>query len=72
MILIGQERFKTITPVYYKSVDGVVLVYDITDSKTFENVEYWLQNLSEHADRNKMSFVLAANKVDLPNRSITK
>ena len=64
----GQERFKTITPVYYKSVDGVVLVYDITEPKSFENVEYWLQNLSDHADRSKMSFVLAANKADMPNK----
>lgn len=67
---LGQERFKTITPVYYKSVDGVVLVYDITEPKSFENVEYWLQNLSDHADRSKMSFVLAANKADMNNRQI--
>jgi Ras-related protein Rab-8A len=38
---IGQERFRTITPIYYKSVDGVVLVYDITDEKSFENITYW-------------------------------
>jgi small GTP-binding protein len=58
----GQERFRTITPAYYKAGQGVLLVYDITDEKTFENVKYWLQNLEEYNTDAKK--ILVGNKVD--------
>jgi small GTP-binding protein len=31
----GHERFRTITPVYYRNVDGVLLIFDITQQSTF-------------------------------------
>ncbi|MCL4144620.1 UNVERIFIED_CONTAM: hypothetical protein GTU68_034652, partial [Idotea baltica] len=39
----GTERFRTITPVYYRNVDGVLLVFDITDSQSFETINYWVE-----------------------------
>lgn len=38
----GTERFRTITPVYYRNVDGVLLVFDITDEESFETINYWV------------------------------
>lgn len=38
----GTERFRTITPVYYRNVDGVLLVFDITDSESFETINFWV------------------------------
>ena len=38
----GTERFRTITPVYYRNVDGVLLVFDITDPESFETINYWV------------------------------
>jgi GTPase SAR1 family protein len=38
----GTERFRTITPVYYKNCDGVLLVFDITDEKSFDTITYWI------------------------------
>lgn len=43
----GQERFKTMTETYYKGAAGVVLVYSITDRKTFNNIESWLKQINE-------------------------
>lgn len=37
----GQERFRTITQSYYKGAQGVVLCYDCTNEKSFENVMHW-------------------------------
>ena len=72
-VILGQERFKTVTPIYYKSVDGVVMVYDINDRSTFKNVEYWLGNLYDHADPKKISLLLAGNKLDIQqNRAVDK
>jgi small GTP-binding protein len=38
----GTERFRTITPIYYRNVDGVLLVFDITDRASFRSIQYWV------------------------------
>ncbi|KAK3729803.1 hypothetical protein QZH41_013333 [Actinostola sp. cb2023] len=43
----GQERFHTITTSYYRGAMGIMLVYDITQEKTFENISKWLRNIEE-------------------------
>lgn len=43
----GQERFHTITTSYYRGAMGIMLVYDITNEKTFENIVNWLRNIDE-------------------------
>lgn len=43
----GQERFHTITTSYYRGAMGIMLVYDITNHKTFENITKWLRNIDE-------------------------
>jgi len=43
----GQERFHTITTSYYRGAMGIMLVYDITNEKTFENIVKWLRNIDE-------------------------
>merc|ERR1712071_147884 len=43
----GQERFHTITTSYYRGAMGIMLVYDITSVKTFDNIAKWLRNIDE-------------------------
>ncbi|ODV92045.1 hypothetical protein CANCADRAFT_63438 [Tortispora caseinolytica NRRL Y-17796] len=59
----GQERFRTITTAYYRNAMGILLVYDVTDRKSFEDIQTWYQNVQEHAadDVNK---ILVGNKCD--------
>lgn len=46
----GQERFRGVTRSYYKGAHAVILVYDITDPKSFQEVaSYWLQESKQHA-----------------------
>lgn len=41
----GQERFRTITQSYYRSAQGVIIAYDITNKETFRNVKNWLEDV---------------------------
>jgi GTPase SAR1 family protein len=43
----GQERFHTITTSYYRGAMGIMLVYDITSGKSFDNISKWLRNIEE-------------------------
>ena len=45
----GQERFRTITTAYYRGAMGIMLVYDITNEKSFENIKNWIRNIEENA-----------------------
>lgn len=65
----GQERFKAITKTYYKGSDGAVLLYDITDKKSFEHVKDWIESIKTSAstieNNNKYSIFLIGTKIDL-------
>ena len=43
----GQERFRTITTAYYRGAMGIMLVYDITNDKSFDNIKNWIRNIEE-------------------------
>ena len=60
----GQERFRAITSAYYRGAVGALLVYDIANKKSFQNVSHWLTELKEHGDEN-IIIMLVGNKSDL-------
>ena len=60
----GQERFKTITSAYYKGSHGIILVYDITDRDSFNNITSWIGETKKHAGPGIMR-ILVGNKADL-------
>jgi len=61
----GQERFRAIAKSFYKNVDGIVLMYDITQKKTFTDIKTWIEGIKENADIDKIGLVISGNKVDL-------
>ncbi len=68
----GQERFKTLTYSFYKKADGVIIAYDITEQRSFENVTTWIDSITQHAGDN-VAKILVGNKVDLEeNRAVKK
>lgn len=66
----GQERFRTITKAYYRGAMGIIIVYDITDEKTFKNVYGWMDNICSEA-KDIVDIILVGNKNDCLNRCIT-
>jgi small GTP-binding protein len=63
----GQERFRSISKAYFRNAVGAVLVFDITDSDSFDALTEWLQDLEVLASPNAW-VVVAANKHDLAGR----
>jgi len=59
----GQEAFRTIIKSYFKGVDGVILAFDITNYRSFANLDYWQKSLQEY-DINPVG-VLVGCKSDL-------
>lgn len=67
----GQERYRAVTSAYYKGASGAMLVYDITNSISFNSVRKWLKEIRDNSDR-KVCIMLIGNKSDLQNlRSIS-
>ena len=60
----GQERFHALGPIYYRDADAAVLVYDITDSDSFDRVKSWVKELRQIAG-SEISLAVCANKSDL-------
>lgn len=63
----GQERFRTLTSSYYRGAHGVVLVYDVTRTDSFENLEQWLKEVQLYSPNGGENVVklLVGNKIDL-------
>ena len=60
----GQDRFRAITKNYYKGSHGIILIYDVTNLQTFENVKTWVNQIREEASPNVVIYI-AANKIDM-------
>jgi len=61
----GQERFRTITTSYFRGCQGILLVYDITQHKTFANVRNWMDQINTVNDGQDVCKILLGNKCDM-------
>ena len=61
----GQERFRALTKLYYRNCQGVLLVFDITDEKSFINIKNWINEFDKHCNIPNVSKILIGNKCDL-------
>ncbi|KAH3732440.1 Rab GTPase [Pelomyxa schiedti] len=60
----GQEKFRALTPMYYRGAAAALVVYDITKMATFEVMKRWIDELRSHAPPN-IVLAICGNKVDL-------
>uniref|UniRef100_A0A8C5GP34 small monomeric GTPase n=1 Tax=Gouania willdenowi TaxID=441366 RepID=A0A8C5GP34_GOUWI len=68
----GQERFRTLTPSYYRGAQGVILVYDVTKRDTFTKLENWLNELETYTTRNEIVKMLVGNKIDKDDHEVDR
>ena len=63
----GQEEFQSISRGYYKSGACALVVYDITDRETFNNVSSWVEECKNNGP-STITLVLVGNKIDLEDK----
>jgi Ras-related protein Rab-1A len=65
----GQERFHAITSSYYRGKDGIILVYDITDSDSFEHIDRWMGKVDQLASPDVCRIIIG-HKSDLAAKRV--
>lgn len=68
----GQERYEAITPLYYRSSEAAIIVFDLTSKHSFEKAKEWLERLKKERPDPGMPIVLAGNKVDVYENFLKK
>ena len=66
----GQEKYHSLAPMYYRNAAAALLVYDITNSKTFATLKAWVRELRELGPEG-LTIVLCGNKSDLEAKRVS-
>jgi len=62
----GQEKFRTLTRQYYRESNAVILIFDLSDKKSFNDIAEWIKDIKEYGPKECLP-VLVGNKNDLKN-----
>ena len=60
----GQDRFRSMTSLYYRDAQVAILTYDVTNLQTLDSLNYWLSELKDKVEIDNMVLCLAGNKND--------
>ncbi|XP_062590908.1 ras-related protein Rab-37-like isoform X3 [Saccostrea cucullata] len=60
----GQERFRSITRAYYRDANALLLLYDVSNKASFDNIRAWLGEINEYAQEDVV-IMLLGNKADM-------
>ena len=66
----GQERFRAITPNNLRNAEGIMLVFDVTNSDSFNGLKDWLESIKTHFGEKNISIpiIIVGNKIDLEDK----
>ena len=68
----GSEKFRSIIRSYYKNCMGYVLVFDLSNEKSFNNIEGWINDVTQNCyNSDIITFILVGNKSDLLKRQVS-
>ncbi|XP_068439716.1 ras-related protein Rab-26 [Clinocottus analis] len=67
----GQERFRSVTHAYYRDANALLLLYDVSNKASFDNIRAWLTEIHEYAQQDVVVMLLG-NKVDSTHDRMVK
>ena len=71
----GQERYRAITKTYFRDSQGIVLIYSINNSTSFEHIRVWLESIKESLNdwkKSRYMVMLVGNKYDIIEEDMDK
>ncbi len=69
--IAGQQKFSSLRDKFYLGANGAILVFDLTNQKTFENISLWYEDLKNHIRNfNNLRLILCGNKSDLKDKIV--
>ena len=70
----GAEKFHSLAKGFFRNAQGIMVVYDVTNIETFENVKYWTQSIKTHMgnDIDKIAVIIIGNKIDCKEREVNR
>ena len=68
----GQERYKSLTKSFFRNAQGVMVVYDVTNSETYDNLKFWMQSIKNNMspDMGEIPIIIMGNKIDCEDREV--
>lgn len=67
----GQERFRSVTHAYYRDAHALLLLYDVTNKASFDNIRAWLGEINEYAQEDVV-IMLLGNKADMASERVIR
>ena len=67
----GQEVYRGLAPMYYRSALIAIIVYDVTRAQSFDSVNYWIKELKTNVDGN-IIILVCGNKTDLEESRVVE
>merc|ERR1719419_2184910 len=64
----GQQRYRPILASCYRGALGVIIVFDVTNKMSFQNIKQWMVEVDEFATESNLPRILVGNKADLADR----
>ncbi|MFX1336995.1 MAG: Rab family GTPase [Promethearchaeota archaeon] len=72
--IAGQQKFETMRSAFYKGARGVLLVFDLTNPKSFDDLRNWYKDIQRHVDIEEqlIGFILGNKSDKVEDRKVTK
>lgn len=61
----GEERFRSLTPMYYKDAQAIILAFALNNAESFDNLEQWLREIDQHCQTQNYFLVIVGTMLDL-------
>ena len=70
----GQERYRSLTQGFFRKAEGIIIVYDITNEKSFNNLKFWIESIESNtsSQSSKIPAIIVGNKIDILERKVDK